>query len=537
MLFRLKHLFPLLIILPFSFIVLTNSVNFPNGDDFDSLLDFTNRFFQTESKLDQFILLFERHTQHFRTFDRLLAISTASFFGGIDYNLFFIAGISGLIILFYLLTSLTSDKSVTFLLSCALLLFQPSYAEVTQWANNCIQVIWVYIFALLAFILADRRIILTLINSCSAILVQGNGMLTIPLILTIKVRQLKFDLKFLTYCFSFLGIFILLNFDQVLTTNSESHLNILPKIKYTLEMLGSSLGYLNRDISLYSGTIIAIISGYFFFSIKESEETLITFLGFLIASCLATAQFRYIQDPSSAYTTSRYTLVSILSIITILLIIHNRYSIHKSYYKFEYLLLFLALSFNVKNYIYFQDQYTLRKEQISDSQIRWQLFHTGLLYEPNLRATQILEQTSPSIYNPPPISLDQFYSKQTEMQLRLDQPKSKIVLSIEHALCNEKHILIDGWAVLKGKSSASNKILLAVNEEYLFESKVRIRPDVNILVSKKAYPKTYQESGFFVLINRQDLPSSINSLTIFFQGEGNTWSKRSIDPKRICLTS
>lgn len=537
MLFRLKHLLPLLVILPFSFIVLINSVNFPNGDDFDSLLDFTNRFFQTESKLDQFTLLFERHTQHFRTIDRALAIFSAYFLGGINFNLFFLAGIAGLMLLFSLLTSFNKNKSALFSFTLALLLFQPNYAEVTQWANTCIQGIWVYIFALVAFKLANTKSFLTLVNSCLAILVQGNGMLTIPIILMLKAARLKFDRKFILYLISLLAIFILFRFNQVFTTSGETNNHLLSKILFCLEMLGSSIGYLSPEISLYSGISIALIATCFLITVKEAEEPLVSFLSFLIASCFATAEFRYFHDPNSAFTTSRYTLVSILSVITILCLVHNRSSSHNLYSRLKYVLFLLAFTFNIKNYFYFYDQYTLRQEQLTDSQIRWQLFHTGLLYEPNLRATQILEQTSPTIFNPPPVSLDQVYSKQAEIQLRLDQPKSKIVLSIEHALCNEKHILIDGWAVLKGKNSASNKILLAVNEEYLFESKVRIRPDVNILVSKKAYPKTYQESGFFILINRQELPSSINSLTIFFQGEGNTWSQKSIDPKKLCLTS
>lgn len=524
------------IILCFSIFVLKSAVNFPNADDFDSILDFVNRFFQTPSALDRFYLLFERHTQHFRTIDRLIGIAQYLFMGEVNFYFYTILGLVGLVLLFYLFTTLIESGSKVLSLSIALLMFQPCYVEVTQWANNCIQVIWVNIFVLLAFKLARSNFALTLFNSCIALLIQANGIVTLPIILLIRARLRSLDRKFLFYLVSFFIILVVFNFQSLLSNSSnQKGLNLLPKALYTLEMLGSSIGYLDRTASLADGILFFTVFLYFLISIKKTEEPLVSFLSFLIFSCLATAQFRYTLDHKSAYTTSRYTFVSILALINILCLIHNRFSSSKIYRKFTYIIFSGALLFNFWSYCLYSDQYTLRQEQISDSMLRWQLFKKGLMYSPDLRAIQILESSEKMhTFVPKEINPELYVSKESTLDQTTESPKVHVMWSIDHALCNEQYILIDGWAVLKKYTSENQQVIVSINEENSYLSQVRTRPDVNILNNKRAYPKLYSKSGFFVLLDRQEFKSDLKSISLFYLNDKGDWSRKNIDPKVIC---
>ncbi len=524
-------LLPFIPVFIFSFYVLSNFQNFPNADDFDSLLDFLNRFVLGESTYDSLALLFERHTQHFRTPDRIFALFTYLLTGGLNFYFFSFLGLSGLCITFFLLARSTKKPSYPLLpLVLALIFFQPTYVEATQWANNCVQFIWINVFALLSFIYFRKNPFLTLLFSVCAILTQGNGICILPSIILFLIYKREFNKTLFFYLVSLVVILLAFNFSSL--TSSGNKLNITSEFIYALEMLGSSIGYYSKQVSFITGSIIAILSAFLVLKVKREEEYLILFLLFLCGSCLATAHFRLSLDPKSSYTTSRYTLMSVLAIVSILKL-SEKFFVKKPF--LSTFLLIPAFLFSVQSYKLLTDQYYLRKELIQDSMIRWHLFKKGLLYKPELRAEQILEHS---------IQLKTFTPKEPEVstsevsQVLIPEESADSIQgiwSIEHKLCSDDYLLIDGWVTSKHSNAEFQNMYLEY-AKIRYKGEQRHRPDVNLLLAKSPHKVRSRKSGFFFLIPRNGDTNHDFAKIVVVNNTGN-WSQRKIPLEEICPPS
>ena len=526
----------------FSYTVLSHAINFPNADDFDSFLDFLNRFYSSTSQYDSLALLFERHTQHFRTIDRATALIAKVIFGQMNFILFNLIGLIGIFLTYHLLVSqsqVSTKYNKQIGLIAALLVFQPIYLEATQWANTCIQFIWINVFAILALRYSRSNIIISILFCLLSLLVQGNGILVFPIIIAMRLANKEFNKQSMYFILAFLISLVAFRFDQVLSSNTSQtpDLLVFQKILYGFKMLGSSLGYYNENAALYSGLFLTCSALFFWLTAKKSDDILIYFLIFLILSCLATAQFRMALDPESSYRTSRYTLVSILAVVSFILLASNRLK-QKNY--FSYLinsLLALSLLFNISEYFHGFDQYNLRYELLEDSNLRWSLFKKGLAYSPSLRAEQILNQSeSLGVFNPKSPDINKFLSHAPKNPPIFSGDKSKITWGIDHRFCNNDYFLIDGWAALKNTNSKTQNIYLEAGQNKFFLSQKRSRPDVSILLTKKRYSSKYNTSGFLILVKREELSPQDNKLTLFFTSESGPWGTRTIDLSKICAS-
>lgn len=556
---NIARLLPLVPFSIFSFYVLSNFQNFPNGDDFDSFLDFLNRFVTSESWFQSLALLFERHSQHFRTPDRLTALLLYALTGSMNFYFFSFLGLAGLVLTFYLIIYYKRDSSLAITpLLASLLFFQPSYVEATQWANTCIQFIWINVFVLMSFISYRKRPLLTLLFSVLAILTQGNGICVLPSIILMMVYRREFNKTLFFYVFTCIATLVLFNVRSLEATANK--LDLVSEMYFAFEMLGSSLWFYKQPYALVTGGILSLISALFFIKSganicrknqntgkghSHSENTLekdylVLFLVFLVASCFATAHFRIHLDPKSSYTTSRYTLLSVLSIITILRLSADYFSIKSAFKNIKLVTVFLyavflvapAMLFNLHSYKIFKDQYYLRRDIIQDSMTRWHIFKQGLLYSPELRAKQILEQSIQlGIFHPetPNSIISEPY---THTISKSDDKKIQAIWSIEHSLCNEEFLLIDGWVVEKKSNAEFQDIILTYGEQS-FHGKSRFRPDVNLLLAKSPLKVTSRESGFFFLVPRHEMKEeSVVTITVFNQND--RWSQRNIALDVIC---
>ncbi|WP_221392822.1 hypothetical protein [Dyadobacter sp. NIV53] len=132
---------PLLIcaslILFYFIIIITNSVNIPNGDDLYCLLLFTQNFQDTPSWEERFRLITEQWVEHRIVYSRFTALLSYWFTSQVNFVTIIIIGnatLIGFTVLFWKLIRRTG-VSMYFLIPVVLILFSPVMYEANVWAG------------------------------------------------------------------------------------------------------------------------------------------------------------------------------------------------------------------------------------------------------------------------------------------------------------------------------------------------------------------------------------------------------------------
>ena len=545
--------------------VLRYAVDFPNADDFDSLLDFLNRFYQSDVTFDRFALLLERHTQHFRTLDRLLALLGTLIIGHFSVLAFIISGIIGLLFLYALLILPQSTQShdrqhvpekktvsALFALSIALLFFQPSYVEVTQWANNSIQVIWINVWALLALRCARNSFWKTILYSTLALLTQGNGLLVLPVVSGFLViegaaaRTLSYR-----YFLAFVTGLALFRYDKVFAQDgSHPGLHLIAKLRYAIEMLGSAFAFNSAQLAFCIGLLILFGLSFVLLSGHIRKDPLAGFSVFLVLSCLSTAHFRYDLDPQSSFTTGRYTLVSVLAFICLASLLRQRVGERFNIARYDMAAMAVGIVFFVLSYWASYDAYFLRYQLLNDSRLRWHLFSDGLAYPVPLRAKQILSASEylgvftdtrrPHVSDYMATSLPSgtlaLNPEQADQSSQEHISKQQSVWSIEHMFCSSELLLVDGWTAFPELATNTVEVYLQVADGRLLEAKLRVRPDVTLHLTENMFSRRFHDTGFFLLVDRSDLLEiSSHELTLISRDmTSGAVSTKVVDLKSVC---
>lgn len=125
------------LILFFFSLIISNSVNIPNGDDFYCLLLFTQRFQDNPSLIDRLKLLFEQWVEHRIVYSRFTALLSYWLTSHVNFVTIIIIGnltLVGFTILFWKVIKKTG-ASLFYLIPVVLTLFSPVTYEANLWAG------------------------------------------------------------------------------------------------------------------------------------------------------------------------------------------------------------------------------------------------------------------------------------------------------------------------------------------------------------------------------------------------------------------
>ena len=507
------------------------AANAPNADDFDFFLAFLDQWTSTSKWPAKLQLLFSRHNEHLVIVGRLAALAQWSLTGSIDFKALIVAGNLGLLLVPFLLISgskIRQDYKFILVMPVILIFFQPRFAEATQWATAVWQFSAVLVLALVAFVTGAREgaryFSACVAASCAAVLAFGSGIL-VPLVLVVVLlvnRRGKIAAFWACCCLIFLLIdwFVRAEGSRI---PFSLEINALRVLDYALSLIGSAFSSGRHDQALVCGGVLTVL-GIFSLAVScRKNFVLQAYLSFLFLSAFAAALPRSRLPLSTAYATSRYTLVSILICATIYLLIAeilDQRACRRAWIALSYI---CAFTFFVLSYRHHFNELVIRSQLPKDSLVRWQVAQTGLLYPNQKRAEQIMQSAvNKGLFKPRLVCLDALRSMPAKPFIPAKLGRGMRV-AVENFLDTKDWLLVDGFAVasLKDEMERTQFLVLQSNAlTYYFKAQLRMRPDVTALFMRQKRTKSsIDNSGFFVLLNKQDLaPGDYTAHLMVIQG-------------------
>lgn len=502
------------------------SYNFPNADDYTAILLPLIKYSFNPSFENFLATAFEPHTQHLQVLLRFVAFATWKGLGVLNFRVLIAIGLLSIPVLIWMIGKLAGPKHQTIALILALLaIAQPQYAEATLWATNAIPYLWVNVFAAAAIY---SRIKLnswwSLLWATLSCLSWGNGIL-VPFICFISPKKCSRLLR-LSHLILFM-VFALLHLKNPNTSGiSRGSSDILNILLYFLSLVGSAPGYYSSSRSLFFGSLAVITALYIFLRYRNYQiynHPLFLFSVFLAGSLFLCAITRVSEGAFSAYTTSRYTLPSILLILALVLLALEL-AADKKLYKFSAItfgLLFWFYSMN-NNSGFMRQRYEL----LADSEARWGLFSSGLAGTSWETLNSIHEQAESAHI----ISVTAS-SKTLEQRIEVPISKSKAeaIVQIEYLLTSSNALHLSGYFVPIDNGMRGHRAYLLLKgldgARYVFAVQQRDRPDVVLHLSQVQPDLTginERNSGFSVFANISDIPADTYSAYLIVTTESGS---------------
>ncbi len=125
-------------ILPWFFLVVTNTSYAPRSDDFDIVLDPLVNCAECESSEEKLINLFSVHNEHRPALIRLMSFAFDSAFGSVDFVLLAAIGNIFIILLFFVLYASCSPKPGLAVLPVLMILFNFQHFDTSTWASGAV---------------------------------------------------------------------------------------------------------------------------------------------------------------------------------------------------------------------------------------------------------------------------------------------------------------------------------------------------------------------------------------------------------------
>lgn len=514
-----------------------HSFNFPNADDFDVYLDFLNKFSASDGFFVRAGHLFKIHSQHYQVLDRTVALAAVQLQGHLDFRLLIgVASVSLVLIYLLLIHPLRREISTNpwLLLPIGLLLYQPQYAEATQWATTSWQFMWANVFALAAFAFsfhpAPLKRSAALAAAILGILTQGNGVFIALAVSVVSLLRRKYREAAVWGSLAFVVFGILhVGSAQKLLPRTGRLTWALDVIDYTISFLGSSLAF-NHHWAAF--TIGLVLLGWFavltYKSFFTSQPALYASILFFILSAAANAFSRIHWGIELSYSTSRYKLVSVLCVIVASLAGYSllRHVTHRKV--FIGLSILLGVIFSACSYHLYFNQYIVRSQLLRDSALRWQLSGDGLPYHKPARARRIFNRSLENgMFIAPRVDETGYVSRKTGW-ITVTGEKG-LVVSIEHVIATDRYLIIDGWALKPGTSNRESRTYVRLSgedEDCVFTALTRVRTDVGVLFRRKGYDGFMDHAGFFALIDKTDLRGAVYDISIIVSNNGETFLKK-----------
>ncbi len=513
------------------------SVNFPNADDYTAILlpliEYTK-----SSSLSPF---FEPHTQHYQILLRLTAWLTTLVYGAVNFKLLIFLGSLFIVPLIFLLDR--SEKTASPWRRCMIsaLLCQPVYVEATQWGTNAIPYLWVNVFALAAFILAEKQsaasFSVAVLAALFSALSWGNGLLVLLCLFLLPESWSRLRLTVLSVITA--AAFYLYFSNPALSSNHNLLSKLPALLLYQLQTIGSAFGFLSYSFSLAVGIllmlcwIVFILRDYKLGGVSQLLTPLFLFELYLLGSAMLCAIFRLSEGGDSAYSTGRYTLVSILFCICIFLRLEK-------FAELRMALRVTALGWLVFAYATYYNGYILRQQLLTDSLLRWSCFRSGLAGMGWENTLDIHSQAeSLGLINIPGTMVCDANFKEPSAAAADGGVSTDAVIELEYFLQKNKLLHLAGYAFRPEDSRWSGKYELILKSDlnrFHVPLELRIRPDVSAHICRLSVNRSFKtveldRTGFSGFITLEEIPPGVYDLFIGIENGGEKfWAslKRSI---------
>jgi hypothetical protein len=347
---RIHRILPLLVctsLVIFYFkVIISNSVNIPNGDDLYCLLLFTQHFQDATDWTERFRLLTEQWVEHRIVYSRFTALISYWITGQVNFVTIIIVGnmtLVGFTVLFWDLIK-RAGVSMYYLIPVVLILFSPVMYEANLWAGASTVYMPVCFLGLLTvYLLADKPktgFVLGLVTAFFATFSFGNGMFSFIAGLGVLLYQKRYRPAAIWVLLSGLAILLYFrNFEKSSATDTFGFAVHFQKPLYLLYNLFGFIGGIfdgteNANSAVVTAHIPAILAGLILtiaifygtfrfvkngYDAGNKDKLKVIWLGmtaFVVITSLALAYSRTLGDSMNS-SASRYKIYSMVIVILI----------------------------------------------------------------------------------------------------------------------------------------------------------------------------------------------------------------------------
>ncbi len=260
-------------ILAFYTILLRETVNLPEMDDYDAVLAFLNGYVALHGFRARLLFFVSSQHVHYKLyFEHLVFLAELRLTGHINFillqqfgNLFVLFTAGVLWLLFKPPARRFADRLLLFA-PVILLLFAPRYGDTLNWAMGSLQNLTVVFFALLALALLDRETTPAFVGACAsmicAICSSGNGffLALVGLPFLWERRQRRRMLLWALCALAMAGLYAYhFRVEQMQSPTTQSHPGII-LVLFPLSFLAGAAGRVKICILL--GTLALAFAGY-----------------------------------------------------------------------------------------------------------------------------------------------------------------------------------------------------------------------------------------------------------------------------------
>lgn len=538
------YLLAILPVVVFYWFVFKFSQNIPLVDDFDAILDFFIKFFQSVSLKEKLVLLFSQHNEHRLVIDRIIALLVYYINNSLDFKILIIIGnlsLLGLAVIIFQCFKQKKDKFLYFL-PVVFLLFQPQYTGSIYWAISALQNLLVLLFvSLTIYFIDDKRrsfFVLAIVFAVLSAFTNGNGLFVFLIILGILMYRRRFH-DALLWLFVTILVFAVYFHGYIMPEHKQYYIdfsNMGQAVIYFFAFIGSSVslnfpifkimlsGFSEAQITILISVIGVIILLYSIFLIKnkyyKKNIKISAFFVFLFVCALSAALMRPGHGLTQAFS-SRYKIISVLFLIFIYISAAEIIQAGKLKKYFPYILT-AAIVFNIGSFYLNYNEIVYCRKKLVFGLADWQYNGTGMksLYNEKEKGKEILSKSILfGYYVPPKINFDKYTSKRVPLQL--PEETKNLVFSF-NMLKDENNTAIQpyGWAFINGKDSAKSIIYFVLKSDkntYVYKTEKVKRPDIT------AFFKTfnYDNSGFKALIHKLALEAGQYKIGIYIKDGGD----------------
>jgi hypothetical protein len=357
----------------FILVLFFRSYHFPNADDFPQLINFILQWNLRETWSSQLELLFYDIAAHPHLTTKAFVLLSYALLGELNLRLMMVLGGLALPLLLYFLVKIYPiDFRCSVALISALLLFQPQYSEAIFWASASMTFIWVFTFAIVAiWAIENNRSYSAFFAIICASATMANGLILPFVCFSFALLKKRYRLSLILLGWGVIGITLYLFARQGVV--SEVSLDFIGTMRYAVQLTGCAIGYADSSLSFYSGLVIlTFLIGFSIKLLFDRQLAILSFTLFVVLSIFLTSIGRIGFAPESAYTTSRYAF---LSVLTIILVLNSalKYCCSSRLFGVSNLIIFLAFLFNFHHNIYYWPQAVVRYNLMARNRLLYEV--------------------------------------------------------------------------------------------------------------------------------------------------------------------
>lgn len=462
------------------------TVNMPNEDDYDSVLNWLYQFTNSRSTGSRITLLLRQHNEHRILLDRLVEIADVHLFGVVNFlylNIFGFLGLVGTFALIYMVGRRSNTK-VHELIPVSLMLFTFSQSNLVSFAMASVQMYWNLFFSLAAIIIVTKShdwkyVTFGLSISIIAAFTSAGGLILFPTILLYYVftKHYRHAIQWLIpSCFVFYVYFILLHYHPTaigIASHKYAAHHIGLYVKYIVMFLGNITHTQAQAIAI---GIAASVAWLYLLMHKKSMDPAVFVVALLVSATAAADGLSRISLGMGAALSSRYTPYSaiLLSVVYIGLLASV------STKRFRTFVFTIGLAFSLLLFaVWF-------RRGVDSMRTMHSLQESDLVYPVQSRALMVIRDAIQSkLFTP----IARIYADLPE-----NLPLSHLSLyhpgyfgNIDSLVKNGAEITVTGWAAIKQEKRPAKAVILDVDGHYYPTRYRQPRPDV---------VKAFNQSGY-----------------------------------------